>query len=111
MTPKPAQTFIFFHLRPHWVRAKKVSFSLMFYLRKRGNGWGRNRTADTWIFSPLLCRLSYPAFTDAGLAIRRRVFTMPQCDCTARLCRIHVRAPQPAVMLSGALQDNAKHEP
>ena len=24
-------------------------------------GWGRNRTADTWIFSPLLCQLSYPA--------------------------------------------------
>src|SRR6266567_3907173 len=61
MTPKPAQTFIFFHLRPHWVRAKKVSFSLVFYLRKRGYGWGRNRTADTWIFSPLLCQLSYPA--------------------------------------------------
>src|SRR5439155_24968731 len=29
------------------------------------NGWGRNRTADTWIFSPLLCRLSYPAVTGA----------------------------------------------
>jgi hypothetical protein len=26
------------------------------------SGWGRNRTADTWIFSPLLCQLSYPAF-------------------------------------------------
>src|SRR6266446_8284636 len=26
-----------------------------------GYGWGRNRTADTWIFSPLLCQLSYPA--------------------------------------------------
>jgi hypothetical protein len=24
-------------------------------------GWGRNRTADTWIFSPLLYQLSYPA--------------------------------------------------
>ena len=24
-------------------------------------GWGRNRTADTRIFSPLLCQLSYPA--------------------------------------------------
>ena len=24
-------------------------------------GWGRNRTADTRIFSPLLYRLSYPA--------------------------------------------------
>jgi 2-iminobutanoate/2-iminopropanoate deaminase len=28
---------------------------------KRECGWGRNRTADTWIFSPLLCQLSYPA--------------------------------------------------
>ena len=44
-------------------------------------------------------------------ARRREVFTMQQCDCTARLCRIHVRATQPAVMLSGALQDNAKYEP
>jgi hypothetical protein len=25
------------------------------------DGWGRNRTADTRIFSPLLCQLSYPA--------------------------------------------------
>ncbi len=32
-----------------------------FYLEKRRRGWGRNRTADTWIFSPLLYRLSYPA--------------------------------------------------
>src|SRR5437773_360263 len=30
--------------------------------KSRGrDGWGRNRTADTWIFSPLLCQLSYPA--------------------------------------------------
>jgi hypothetical protein len=27
-------------------------------------GWGRNRTGDTWIFSPLLCQLSYPAAND-----------------------------------------------
>jgi hypothetical protein len=33
----------------------------VFYLLKKDCGWGRNRTADTWIFSPLLCRLSYPA--------------------------------------------------
>ena len=26
-----------------------------------GGGWGRNRTGDTRIFSPLLCQLSYPA--------------------------------------------------
>src|SRR5438046_9775350 len=31
------------------------------------NGWGRNRTADTWIFSPLLCQLSYPAVIDVEL--------------------------------------------
>src|SRR6266487_4626901 len=24
-----------------------------------GFGWGRNRTADTWIFSPLLCQLRF----------------------------------------------------
>src|SRR5439155_6624274 len=77
MTPKPAQTFIFFHLRPHWVRAKKVSFSLVFYLRKRGYGWGRNRTADTRIFSPLLCRLSYPAATTL---ILRRALGFPLCS-------------------------------
>ena len=29
--------------------------------RREKYGWGRNRTADTWIFSPLLCQLSYPA--------------------------------------------------
>ena len=32
------------------------------------SGWGRNRTADTWIFSPLLCQLSYPAFANVDLA-------------------------------------------
>ena len=30
-------------------------------MRLTKTGWGRNRTADTWIFSPLLCQLSYPA--------------------------------------------------
>src|ERR1700730_6940556 len=30
------------------------------------HGWGRNRTGDTWIFSPLLCQLSYPAFANLG---------------------------------------------
>src|SRR5690606_23973361 len=28
---------------------------------QRRRGWGRTRTADTWIFSPLLYHLSYPA--------------------------------------------------
>src|SRR5207244_10691192 len=49
-------------------------------------GWGRNRTADTWIFSPLLCQLSYPAVM-APIVGRRGIFTMPQCNCTARPCR------------------------
>ena len=31
--------------------------------RQKNGGSGRNRTADTWIFSPLLYRLSYRAFT------------------------------------------------
>src|SRR5947199_10704411 len=31
------------------------------FLVKMRSGWGRNRTADTRIFSPLLCQLSYPA--------------------------------------------------
>jgi hypothetical protein len=42
-------------------RSRKNRVSLVFYLCKRGSGWGRNRTADTRIFSPLLCQLSYPA--------------------------------------------------
>src|SRR5438445_706693 len=37
-------------------------------IRAAKSGWGRNRTADTRIFSPLLCQLSYPAATDADLA-------------------------------------------
>jgi hypothetical protein len=36
-----------------------------FFACENGHGWGRNRTADTWIFSPLLCQLSYPAATRA----------------------------------------------
>ena len=30
-------------------------------LKIREGGWGRNRTGDTRIFSPLLYQLSYPA--------------------------------------------------
>src|SRR5437879_11200422 len=40
---------------------QKRRVSLVFSLCNGGTGWGRNRTADTWIFSPLLCQLSYPA--------------------------------------------------
>src|SRR4029453_16078146 len=35
------------------------------HIRWPKRGWGRNRTGDTWIFSPLLCQLSYPAFANA----------------------------------------------
>src|SRR6266436_7099813 len=50
-----------------------------------GGGWGRNRTADTWIFSPLLCQLSYPAACGRSATIRAGVgaFTMPDSDCRA----------------------------
>src|SRR5436305_11146108 len=37
---------------------RRVSATLTLY---ESGGWGRNRTADTRIFSPLLYRLSYPA--------------------------------------------------
>ena len=47
-------------------------------------GWGRNRTADTWIFSPLLCRLSYPAVIGAKVVQRGGVFTMQQSGEGAR---------------------------
>src|SRR5438552_5768678 len=49
----------------------------------RRYGWGRNRTADTRIFSPLLCQLSYPAVTDADLATCLGVPTMQQSNCRA----------------------------
>ena len=55
----------------------------LFLRTQSDGGWGRNRTADTWIFSPLLCQLSYPAVIDVDLASPRGVFTMQQCDCRA----------------------------
>jgi hypothetical protein len=48
-------------------------------------GWGRNRTGDTWIFSPLLCQLSYPAVIDVDFASRIGVVTMQQSRFTARM--------------------------
>ena len=51
-------------------------------MRLTKTGWGRNRTADTWIFSPLLCQLSYPAVM-APIVGRRGIFTMQQCNCRA----------------------------
>ena len=35
--------------------------NLLHFRLSHRRGWGRNRTADTRIFSPLLCQLSYPA--------------------------------------------------
>ena len=53
---KLAFSFIFGVFRKHEANCKRKRFAW----QQRG-GWGRNRTADTWIFSPLLCQLSYPA--------------------------------------------------
>src|SRR5438876_424529 len=55
----------------------------LFLRTQSDGGWGRNRTGDTRIFSPLLCQLSYPAVIDVDLASPRGVFTMQQCDCRA----------------------------
>lgn len=32
---------------------------IFLYVHKKESGQGRNRTGDTWIFSPLLYQLSY----------------------------------------------------
>jgi hypothetical protein len=40
---------------------KLIKNGLNLRLTLQNGGWGRNRTADTRIFSPLLYRLSYPA--------------------------------------------------
>ena len=54
-TPRMRCTFAVFGLS-RFQREKWSVFPL-----KMRYGWGRNRTADTRIFSPLLCQLSYPA--------------------------------------------------
>ena len=66
------------------------------------NGWGRNRTADTWIFSPLLCQLSYPAVIDVVSSSRRGIFTMQQCGYRASTPLAVGRTGDPPV-----LQDSA----
>src|SRR5204862_3264317 len=72
--------------RPHAVdtavRREVLLQNLLHSAIFQRRGWGRNRTADTWIFSPLLCRLSYPAVM-APIVRRRGVSTMPQCRCRA----------------------------
>src|ERR1700694_2937900 len=55
---------------PHCARNKGISSSSFF---SQDGGWGRNRTADTWIFSPLLCQLSYPAVDHTPSSKRERV--------------------------------------
>ena len=44
--------------RPRYLHLGKVALYQMSYIRKYG-AFGRNRTIDTGIFSPLLYRLSY----------------------------------------------------
>ncbi len=43
------------------VRLDRESIRRLDAEREANGGWGRNRTADTRIFSPLLYQLSYPA--------------------------------------------------
>ncbi len=40
---------------------RRIKGHVYFIVAFEVGGWGRNRTADTRIFSPLLYRLSYPA--------------------------------------------------
>ncbi len=47
-----------FHGNRHWPLIARTHTGAR---RQEKGGWGRNRTADTWIFSPLLYQLSYPA--------------------------------------------------
>jgi hypothetical protein len=75
MTLSSQQTRIFFHFRGFIFGFENAFFSRFTY-ETSGHGWGRNRTADTWIFSPLLCQLSYPAVIDVASPSRRGIFTM-----------------------------------
>ena len=57
----------------------------------RTSGWGRVRTADTWIFSPLLYQLSYPTaknrewyFSVRKLSIESIVVWLRKLNATAR---------------------------
>src|SRR5947207_8702844 len=52
-------------------------------------GWGRNRTGDTWLFSPLLYQLSYPAFAvcDASCKPRRPLTKAENAERSTRLGR------------------------
>jgi hypothetical protein len=71
-----------------------LTFRSVVRARKKGYGWGRNRTADTRIFSPLLCQLSYPAelrchYRDAsrgGCSLKQKTLN-PQRRVAARAYR------------------------
>ena len=45
--------------RTRYLHLGKVALYQMSYIRKKYGAFGRNRTIDTRIFSPLLYRLSY----------------------------------------------------
>ena len=59
------------------------------YCLNQERGWGRNRTGDTWIFSPLLYQLSYPAFAvcDASCEPRRPLTKAENAERSTRLRR------------------------
>lgn len=55
-----------------WIQKKQAVFTVCFL---QYGGWGRNRTADTRIFNPLLYQLSYPTesiISDASCYITDR---------------------------------------
>ena len=45
--------------RTRYLHLGKVALYQMSYIRTKIGAFGRNRTNDTWIFSPLLYQLSY----------------------------------------------------
>ena len=48
-----------YEARTRYLHLGKVALYQMSYIRKFVGASGRNRTNDTWIFSPLLYQLSY----------------------------------------------------
>ena len=89
--------FLALSARPSDV-GKRPIFARVF-IGEMGCGWGRNRTADTWIFSPLLCQLSYPAVNDIVSPSRRGIFTMQQCGCRATPKAFRAAVQDPAASL------------
>ncbi len=60
--------------------------------RNKSGGQGRNRTADTWIFNPLLYRLSYLATRGSGVSQPRAPC---QTDSLNLLVRLHEKQRRP----------------